>query len=89
MKRVEVISIYSDELGKNVKALSINGETFDWGMEPEDIAKTKEFLSKNCQMKEAIGLSVANHFIECFSEFMGRKVTLAELNEAIKTGQIA
>jgi hypothetical protein len=88
MRKLEIIQIHSEELNKSVNALSIDGDLFDWGMDPEEFQHTKKLMKHHRELKESVILSLANHFTECFSEFIGREITLEELNEAIKKGEI-
>ena len=88
MRKLKIIQIHSEELNKPVNALSVDGEIFDWGMDPEEFNRTKNLMLHHRELKESVILSLANHFTECFSEFIEREITLEELNQAIKKGEI-
>ena len=88
MKKLQVLSDYSEEFKRDIKYLSVDGEIFDWGMDPEEFNRTKNLMLHHRELKESVILSLANHFTECFSEFIEREITLEELNQAIKKGEI-
>jgi len=88
MRKIEIVQIHSDEMNKTVNALSVDGLVFDWCMEPKEFEHAKSLIEHHKGMKESIILSITNHFLESFCEFIGRKITLNELNEAILNGQI-
>jgi len=67
------------------KGIFVDGTLFDWGVDEEDYERAKALGPKYQQAVEA---SIAKHFVSSFSEFMGREVTLDEVNEARKIGWI-
>lgn len=77
---------YMDDDGIHIsKGIFVDGTLFDWGVDEEDY---KQALAMGPKYRKAIEASIARHFIESFSEFLGRQVTLDEVNEARKTGWI-
>lgn len=88
MKKIEFISKYSEEFNKNIKALTVDGEIFDWGLELDSWSEAKKVISQHSELTETVTTSILNHFCECFSEFVGKNMNLEEINEAIKRGYI-
>jgi hypothetical protein len=88
MKIIHVVSGYSQELNKNINALSIDGEVFDWGLEMESWNEAKKIISQHSELTETVTTSILNHFCQCFSEFVGKNMNLQEINEAIEKGYI-
>jgi len=88
MKKIEVISGYSEEFNKDINALTVNGEVFDWGLELDSWLEAKKVISQHAELTETVTTSILNHFCECFSEFVGQNMTLREVNEAIERGYI-
>jgi len=70
------------------RILAVNNEAFDWGIDEEHL-KAVQVISKNDPevKKNYIG-SIQKYFVDCFSEFVGKEMTLKEINEAIKRGHI-
>jgi hypothetical protein len=68
--------------------LVVDNEVFDWEVEPEQL-KIIQFKIKNDPlMKDNFIGSLFDHLTACFSEFIGKKVTLKEMNNAIEKGCI-
>jgi len=88
MKKIEFISEYSEEFNKNIKALTVDGEIFDWGLELDSWSEAKKVISQHSELTETVTTSILNHFCECFSEFVGKNMNLEEVNEAIERGYI-
>ena len=71
-----------------VRIIALDNEAFDWGIEEEDF-KAAQVISKNDPaMKDNFLGSVQRHFVDCFSEFLGRPTSLEEINRAIADGWI-
>ena len=67
------------------KGIFVDGTLFDWGVDEEDY---KEALAMGPKYQKEIEASIAQHFIESFSEFLSRHITLEEVETARKTGWI-
>lgn len=61
---------------------------FDWGLDPEEVEKLKFACANDPHMTESYIGNVKNHFVECFSEFIGRPISLKEINDAIESEEI-
>lgn len=71
-----------------VSMISIDGEVFDWGLEPEDVQKLKFACGNDPEMTESYIGNIKSHILSCFSEFLGREVGMKELNDSIEKGII-
>lgn len=71
--------------GKIDKAIFINGEMFDYSIDQKS-------YNKACEMgpdtKGAVQQNITEHFVNSLSEFLERKVTMADVINAINTGWI-
>lgn len=73
---------------EGVRYIVVGNEAFDWGVEEEHF-KAASVISKNDPvMKENFLGEIQKHLVSCFSEFIGRPVTLVEINEALRVGSI-
>lgn len=88
MSKIEVVRIRSEEMNKEVNAVSVDGVVFDWSMDPREFSQAKSLIHHHAGMKETIMLSVTNHFLQSFCEFIGRDITLAQFNKAILSGEL-
>lgn len=88
MKNIEIISGYSEEFEKEINAIAVDGEVFDWGLDPDSWLEAKKVISQHNELMETVTTSILNHFCECFSEFVGKNMSLQEINEAIEKGRI-
>jgi hypothetical protein len=39
-------------------------------------------------MRKSVMGDIQSHFVACFSEFIGQEVTLSQINEALRTGEL-
>ncbi len=83
-KRFEVMFRQHDD-GWQEKAVFIDGERLDYSI---DISAYREASKMGLFMKHAVQKDIEKHFTECVSETLGRRVTLDDIKEAIKTGWI-
>ena len=61
---------------------------FDWGIEEEALQEAKKFAGEDASIKKAIHGDIKKFFLDSLSEFLGREVTLKEVNEAVESGYI-
>lgn len=88
MKKLQVLSSYSEEFKREIKYLSVDGEVFDWGMDLESLVGAKKVISQHKELAESVVMSIISHFLESFSDFIGKKISLAELLSSIDKGFI-
>jgi hypothetical protein len=81
-KKLEIINVE----GRNY--LVVDNEAFDWEVEPDQIKAIKLKIKNDPLMKDSLIGSVFGHMESCFSEFIGRKITLKEINDSIECGYI-
>ncbi len=67
------------------KAIFIDGEKLDWAI---DMSSYADALKMGPIYQREIQKSIENHFVSSCADFLGRKVTINEIKEAIKTGWI-
>jgi hypothetical protein len=73
---------------ENKKYIIVENEGFDWEIEPEQLRKVEISIKNDPVMKENFIGNMLNHFVTCFSDFLGKKITLKEINEALDKGYI-
>ncbi len=66
------------------KYLVLDTEAFDWEVEEAQLNKIKLSVASEQHAKERFVESIINHFVDSFSEFLGKKVTLKQINDAIE-----
>lgn len=77
---------FLDEEGRLAKGIFIDGKHFDWGIDEDSFKNAMEMGPKYFTTFQR---EIEKHFVESLSEFMGRRVTTTEVNEATKSGWIA
>ena len=81
-KKLEIVSVD----GKNY--IVVDNEAFDWEVEPEQLKQVELKIKNDPLMKDSLIGSIFSHMASCFSEFLGKKVSLKEINDAIDSGVI-
>lgn len=66
-------------------AIFIDGEMLDWSIDMHDFL---DAMKMGPQYLNAIKADIVKHFTASVSDFLGRKVTIEELNQARKVGWI-
>lgn len=67
------------------KKIFIDGEELDWSINQSDLA---DAMSMGPKFFKEIKADIAKHFVLSVSDFIGRHVTLEDINNARKTGWI-
>lgn len=88
MKKLSIINLYNEEFKKDISYLMLDNEVFDWGPDPEELQNAIKMINHNKDLKETILNSIIGHFVNSFSEFVGKKMTLDEINTSIENGNI-
>jgi hypothetical protein len=70
------------------KFIVVDDEVFDWGLEPEDLERAMKLAKNSDMLKKTVQRDIREHFMDSFAEFLGKAVSLKELNEAIESGWI-
>jgi carbon monoxide dehydrogenase subunit G len=71
--------------GSVEKAIFIGGELLDWQI---DLASFVDAASMGPTYMREIQRDIEKHFVESVSDFLGRKVTIEEIKQAIQVGWI-
>jgi uncharacterized protein YneF (UPF0154 family) len=87
---------YDKNMQKSIKILNVDGknyivvdnEAFDWEIEPEQLRSIEVKIKNDPPIRESLIGNILSHMTSCFSEFIGRKVSLKEINDAIENGCI-
>ena len=87
-KSKSIIKLYNEEFKKDINYLMLDNEVFDWGPDPEELQNAIKMINHNNDLKETILNSIVGHFVISFSEFVGKKMTLDEINTSIENGNI-
>jgi len=73
---------------QGMRILAVDNEAFDWGLNEEQYKKAQFVIKNDPEMKENYVGDIQKHFIKSMSEFLGKQVTLKEINDAIEKGFI-
>lgn len=82
---IKIITIHDID---GIKMIAVDNEVFDWGVDENDFKSAKLTIKDDPMMKEVFLGDIQKHFVNCFSEFIGKKVTLNEINQALINGKI-
>lgn len=83
-KRFEV-RMYMAEKGNLKQGIFIDGQLLDWSIDVHDLFEAKKM---GVQYIRDLEIDVIRHFLQSISDFIGRKVSVDEMNEAKKKGYI-
>lgn len=86
--KIEIKKFYSDDACKEINALYVNKEAFDYLIDEESLKKAKAYCEQGENYKRSVHGDIVRHFLGSFSTFIGREVSLKELLQAIKEGEI-
>ena len=67
------------------KAIFIDDQLLDWQI---DMNSYIDAMKMGPQFRREIQRDIEHHFVDSVSDFLGRKVTINDIKEAIKTGWI-
>ena len=77
-----------DDRGNEQKGIFVQGNYFDWGVEPDQLREAASRAENSPVIRKGILGSLREHFVQSFSEFIRKEVTLKEIIQAIETGEI-
>ena len=89
MKKIKIVKAICDETKKEINVLTVDDEVFDWGMDPSSVENAKHMQRNHPQFVETLMKTVTDHFLDCLSDFVGKKVTLEEFNKAVERGYLS
>jgi len=88
MSKLEIKKVYNEECKKDINVLFVDNEIFDYLIDEDSLRSAAIYCNQNPHLKNAVHGDIMKHFVESFSEFIGRPLTLEEINNSIKTGEI-
>lgn len=88
MKTIEIKQHNDPDFKEPYNAIFIDGELFDWGMKQSELDKAKKFAGQDIFLKRTMHGDIQRYFLECLSQFAKQDITIQELNEALKKGQL-
>lgn len=88
MKKISVMEIKDGDGSQPVRMIVMDNEVFDWGLDPDSISSARKTMEQNPDIRESVVSSIVGHFLDCFADFCGREITLEEVLEALKKGEI-
>lgn len=87
MKKIEIKDYYDTETKQSLKALFVDDKLFDWNIDTFEIERARQAF-KDETARKAIHANIQDHFLRCFSLFLGKEIRLREVIEAIEKGVI-
>ena len=66
------------------KVILIDGELFDWGLDDDSIE-----MANNQQDIKSVHRDIRDHFLDSLGEVLGFRPNMAQVNEAIRTGELS
>ncbi len=79
------VSIHEIE---GVRMIVVGNEAFDWGVDERDFRKAQVASKNDPLLKDSFLGQIEKHFVDCFSEFIGKPVKMEEINQALEQGWI-
>lgn len=68
------------------RILVVDGEAFDWGIEPASIEAARVLIQDDPLQKNSVMGSVIRHLVVSMSDLVGFPVSLKDINDAIERG---
>ena len=84
-QKFEVKQYFDDLSGNLRKDVFVDEKLFEYEIDRNSLAKAKQM---GPQFYIAAQKDIQKHFLDSLSDFLGRKITSQEVQEAIKTGWI-
>ncbi len=64
----------------------VNDQLFDWGIDENSLDQIKNI--KDEEEIKNINISIKNYFLDSLGEFLGKKISIKELYDALKVGYL-
>jgi hypothetical protein len=64
----------------------VNDQLFDWGIDENALDQIKNI--KDEEEIKNINISIRNYFLDSLGEFLGKKISIKELYNALKVGYL-
>ena len=88
MAKLEIKDHIDPNSKETYKAIFVDGKLFDWYIDKDELNKAKRFSRGNEARNRVVVGDVIQFFMECFREFLGKEISLQEVNKAIRTGEL-
>lgn len=88
MSTLQVATAEIEIAGKPKRFLVFDNEAFDYELDEQELSKAIHFCGTSAESRKVLNGEIQAHFLACLGEFLGWQITLEELVEAIKTGQL-
>lgn len=79
------VRIHKDEKGTLKQGIFIDGQLLDWSVDLHDLLEAKKMGPK---FAKSVEIDIIRHFLQSASDFLGRKLSVEDINEAKKNGYI-
>lgn len=86
--KLQIVKIKPEDSASEVNAVVVDGHVFDYLIDEDELKRAIVFCNHIPARKKLVVQDITNHFIECFSEFVGRAVTMKEFMEAVQVGEL-
>jgi len=86
--KLEIKRHYCEDTKREINALFVDGCLFDWGLELDDLKTAVGMCQNNESAKNTLRTDISSHFVESFSAFVSKELTLKEINAAIEKGEV-
>lgn len=84
-KKSFITKMYMDRNNVLKQGIFIDGELLDWSIDVGDLLEAQKM---GTQYLEMLKVDIVRHFTQSCSDFLGRKVTAKEIDDARKNGYI-
>lgn len=81
--------IYIEDVPDLGRVIVVGKDVFDWGLDTHSIKKAILIHGMDEATYARLIGNIQTHLLTCFSEFIGRKVTLEEIVQALDEGIIS
>ena len=79
---------FNAETQEAYNAIYVGDILFDWDIDKESLIRAKKFAGDNKLLRKSVVGNIQKHFLDSFSEFIGKPITLAEVNNALIKGEL-
>jgi hypothetical protein len=87
-KKIEIRRVHNEECGKEINALFVDDQLFDYLIEEDSLRSAVIYCNQNPHLRKAVHGDIMAHFVNSFNEFVGAEYTLEEIYDGIQAGMI-
>jgi len=81
-KKLEIVKV------ENKNYIVLENEAFDWEVEPQQLKNIEIKINNDPETRDSLIGNVFNHLTSSFSSFVGKKMSLKDINDALEQGYI-